>query len=309
MSGKKLRIPWWGIAAGLFLLIIVYAFFVLWVGKDAYIQALLQVPIQALAVGLVLSSVNFLLRFFRWQWFLQAAYVPIPLGFSAWIFLAGLAFTMTPGKVGEVVKSVFCYDFGVPYKTTFAIVWLERLFDLLSVAALFSLGLFFLGVFWWKLACIVWVFLLGVLWVVHTHLGRKWVLRMLPRRWAPMEQWFSELDRIGTRRLLPAAMILSLVGWLCEGVAFWWILRNLSVPVGLGFAQSAYFAATLAGVFFPGGVGGTEGTLVWALSKVATVPASLAAVTAVRAVTLGWATCLGSIAAAGLFWRRRKEVS
>lgn len=306
MTYPDLRGKLWGLAAGMLAAVAVYVVLALWAGKSAYIEAITRVSLLALAAGAALSSVNFLLRFLRWHLFLRAAGAFVPLRYSAWIFLSGLAFTITPGKAGEAVKSVFCRDFGVPYGTTLAIVWLERLFDLLAVAALFSLGMFTLGASGWQLGAVVWAALLGIMGAVHTDSGRRATLRLLRRWQKPLSGWFSELDRIGARRLWVPVFLLSAAGWMCEGVAFWWILRNLSVPVGPGFAQSAYFAATLAGVFFPGGIGGTEGALVWALSGMAAAPVVAAAVTAIRAVTLGWATLTGLAAASWLLLRRQK---
>ncbi len=305
-SGQARRLLW-GMASGALLAVAAYAAMAWWAGRGAYLSALSAIPAEALLAGLALSSVNFLLRFVRWHFFLRAAQAPLPAGWSLWIFISGLAFTITPGKAGEAVKTVFCNRFGVPHRTTLAAVWLERLFDLLAVALLFSMGLFLLGASWAKLAILVWGGIAALAWMAHAPSGRRFILRLLARWQAPLEGWFAEMDRMATRRRLVPVLLLSAAGWLCEGIAFWWILRNLSVPAGLAFSQSAYFAATLAGVFFPGGLGGTEGALAWALSARAGAAVTGAAVTAIRAVTLGWATAVGLVAAVFLLLRLRKD--
>ena len=56
------------------------------------------------ALGLALA--NYVIRFVRWQMYLRyAAASRCPLGSSALVFGAGLSLSITPAKLGELVKS------------------------------------------------------------------------------------------------------------------------------------------------------------------------------------------------------------
>ena len=96
----------------------------------------------ATAVGaLSLAAINYLLRFVKWELYLRRLGVRIPIGDSFGIFLSGFSLTVTPGKVGEVLKSYLLREtHGVPMARTAPIVVAERLTDLVALAALALVG-------------------------------------------------------------------------------------------------------------------------------------------------------------------------
>ena len=59
----------------------------------------------ALGAALALALANYAIRFARWALYLRHQAVRIPLRTSALVFGAGLSLSITPGKVGELVKS------------------------------------------------------------------------------------------------------------------------------------------------------------------------------------------------------------
>ena len=80
-----------------------------------------------------LSSLNIVVRFIRWQNYLAALGHPIAWFRSLQYFLAGFAFTITPAKAGEAVRSLYLKDEGVRYTNSLAALFVERLTDLLAV--------------------------------------------------------------------------------------------------------------------------------------------------------------------------------
>ena len=56
-------------------------------------------------LALALTALNYLLRFFRWQRYLAKVGIEVPAGRSLSIFVAGLTMTVTPAKLGELLKS------------------------------------------------------------------------------------------------------------------------------------------------------------------------------------------------------------
>ena len=51
------------------------------------------------------------------------------------IYLAAFALTLTPGKAGETVRSVYLYPYGVSYPKSIGAFIAERLLDLVAVGA------------------------------------------------------------------------------------------------------------------------------------------------------------------------------
>ena len=53
------------------------------------------------------SSPSYVVRFFRWTYYLRVLKVSVPTGINAAIFMSGLSMTISPGKLGEMLKCVF----------------------------------------------------------------------------------------------------------------------------------------------------------------------------------------------------------
>ena len=109
---------------------------------DATIDEIGDLPVLYLFGALGLASANYLLRFFRWAFYLRVLKISVPTGLSAVVFLSGLAMSITPGKAGELVK---CYWLqsrsGVPISRSAPVVVMERLTDVISVIILGFTGI------------------------------------------------------------------------------------------------------------------------------------------------------------------------
>ncbi len=92
---------------------------------------------------LLFTLFNYLLRFYKWDTYLRlVGATGVSKRDSAMIFLSGMAMAMTPGKVGEIVKSYLLKQVrGTPIATSAPIVMAERLTDGLAMLVLASVGL------------------------------------------------------------------------------------------------------------------------------------------------------------------------
>ena len=82
-----------------------YVGFAAYSGFHKVVDALEHYAWATAAGALCLAAINYLLRFFKWELYLRRLGVRIPIGDSFGIFLSGFSLTVTPGKVGEVLKS------------------------------------------------------------------------------------------------------------------------------------------------------------------------------------------------------------
>src|SRR5262249_51363711 len=97
-------------------------------------QRLWDFPLSLWLGALALASLNYAFRFVRWEYYLRLLSVRVARLPSFGIFLSGFALTVTPGKVGEVLKSFLLKEaYDVPVARTAPIVIAERLTDLLSL--------------------------------------------------------------------------------------------------------------------------------------------------------------------------------
>lgn len=279
-----------------------YLVFSLWAGWGGVQQALGTVSLWG-GLGLLLMSLgNYLLRFVRWQMYLRVLGHPMPWLWSLRIYLAGFALTTTPGKAGEALRSVLLKPWHIPYTQSMAALLSERLSDLLAILVLTLWGLSLYPEAQSMAVLGIIGVGLGLFVLIHPSLMGQ-LLRYLPTDGSRLFCWIRHgLSVIGAAqachrlRILWKASVLSLLAWLLEAVALYWILHWMGAVQPLGFVVLVYALSVLAGVvsFMPGGLGGMEavmtGLLLW---KGVPEGATVATVILIRLVTLWFAVILG----------------
>ena len=258
-------------------------------------------PVPFLLGSLGLAALNYGVRFLRWAYYLRVLGIGVSLPVSVLVFLSGLAMSVTPGKMGELLKSFLLRDrTGVPVSTSAPVVVMERVTDVVSVTLLCLTVLALLPLLVSSLLAVI--LLAGVVLmflIASSHSDRLLALPII-RRWKPELQSSREgLRSLMLPRPLAVAVFLGILAWLSEGVALWLIMRGLGAEVSLIRALPIYAAATLVGAIttLPGGLVGTEGTMVALLQQAGiTRGAASAGTLLVRLVTLWFAVLVGLIA-------------
>ncbi|MBC7973949.1 MAG: flippase-like domain-containing protein, partial [Myxococcales bacterium] len=101
----------------------------------------------AFIAALALAAANYAIRFLRWQLYLRHQSVSVPWGSSALVFGAGLSLSITPGKLGELVKSYLLRELhDIPATRTAPIVVAERVSDLIALLLLAVGGVWAYGI-------------------------------------------------------------------------------------------------------------------------------------------------------------------
>ncbi|MBK6744556.1 MAG: flippase-like domain-containing protein [Hydrogenophilales bacterium] len=280
-----------------------YFLFALWGGWRDVVAAIGAVGAGGVVVALLLSLVNYGLRFTRWQLYLRRLGLELAWQPSLRIYLTGFALTTTPGKAGEMLRGLFLKQHGLSYSRGVAAFVSERLSDLLAIVLLTLLGLSVLPNGQSFIGIGAAVVIGGVLVMVYggtrpnpqleIHTGR------LARGIRHVREMLNEARLCHSPRLLVISTLLSLIAWSAEAWAFYLILSWIGFETALAFAFSVYALAMLAGAlsFLPGGLGGAEavmtGLLIWAGMD---SPQAIAATVITRLATLWFAVLLGIIA-------------
>ena len=63
-----------------------------------------RMDLRFLPLILLLAPLNYLLRFVKWNYYLRIAHLSPQPQMNRYIFLSGLSMTITPGKLGELLK-------------------------------------------------------------------------------------------------------------------------------------------------------------------------------------------------------------
>lgn len=274
--------------------------------QGAELLPLLRSLWPQIGLGLLLVLLGYGIRYGRWRLLLHALQQHPPVGADARIWMGSFAFTATPGKGGEAVRSLLLkQECQVPVPPTLTALVVERLTDGTAVLLLLLINLPLL--LRWKVPLAVPISLgvvavLGGWLLLSTPWAKDWLKRsakrLLPRKWAGAgNDSLVALRQLLQPGLLLQATVIGALAWSLEGVSLWLLLRGMGIEaVGIGGATIAHTAAGLLGALtlLPGGLGSTEaGTVgLLALQGVAVAPATPATLL-IRLMTLWFATALG----------------
>lgn len=301
-------------ALGLAVAVVAYTLWVLWADVEGLRAAWARLPAHLLVASCCLSFANYIVRFARWQLYLRWLGLSLPARASFRIHLAGLALTVSPGKMGEAVKSwLLLRRTGAPVATTAPIVVAERATDLLGFLVLLAAcGAGAVdGAEWiaWTTSALV-ALLLVALWCRPLQ---EAVLERAARRPALAGAAVALRGSLEASRTLlsPARLalptLLAAAGWSLECLGFH-LLASTFAPLELAQTTAIFALGALAGaVAFvaPGGVGVTEASMTAllghryaALGVAGASGAAAAATLAARLCTLWFAVAIGWIALA-----------
>jgi uncharacterized protein (TIRG00374 family) len=266
----------------------------------------------------ILSVANYGFRILRWRWYLARLGHPLPLRFAGMTFLAGFAYTLSPGKVGEMIRARYYVPLGIPLSRVAAAFFAERLLDVVAMAALAALLIASLPTY--RNAIFIVAALVTILLTLFSVLPWQAITlkcealrlpRLARKGLAGVTSTFA-----ATRPLLqPIALIigfaLGLLAWGFEGMGLA-VLAGISPVAHLDLlpAVGIYAVAVLAGAisFLPGGLGSTEAVMTTLLvAHGFSVGDAVFVTLACRLVTLWLAVLLGWVAV--LFLRQRSLAS
>lgn len=268
--------------------------------KDAARAVATLGPIK-LAMLSGLALIHYLVRAARWQVMVHTGGVRLPLMTNALYFFGGFSMIATPGRVGELIRLRWLMRAsGKSFGQVLPIAFADRAIELASIVGLIALALVATdlesGAVWWILA-------IGVAVSYLACQPEKLVLVLKPILMAWRPDFFLKIHRL-TDRLEPfmrpqiflPVLLVGMIGWAFEGLAFWLLLNWLGASITLPAAAAIFLIAVLSGALsgLPGGLGGTEATSV-ALLLLQGVPLEIAilATAIIRIATLWFAVAIG----------------
>jgi uncharacterized membrane protein YbhN (UPF0104 family) len=240
-------------------------------------------------LALALTALNYLVRFWRWQRYVAQVDIAVPAGRSFGIFVAGLTMTITPAKLGELLKSgLLKRSFAVPVRRSAPVVLAERVTDATGVVVLAVAG----GAAtqsWPPLAIALVAVAVAVVLVRSPLLERFTSLGEAP----------AAARALLATPLLIGMTLLSALSWLFECLAAYVCVRGLGLDLSFPDTIVVFTLGSLAGAlsFLPGGLGVAEASMTGLIRALGdTSKASAAAATVlIRLATLWFAVALGLV--------------
>lgn len=221
--------------------------------------------------------------------------------------MSGLIMSITPAKLGEVLKSVLVKEIsGDPISKTAPIVFAERITDFLSLLVIAITGALVYG-YGGEITIITAAFFIFLIIIISNKKIAVPIIN-LSEKIPFMKKYIQHLhsayeSSYQLLKIKPLLMmtLLSLLSWGFECYGYYLILKNFSVEVSLLWASFSYSFSTIVGALsmLPGGLGLTEGSLTFLLIQ-KNVPLDVSVTTTfiIRVVTLWFAVLVGIVSLA-----------
>lgn len=294
-------------AAGL-----IYLLFSLYTDFDKVLKTFSQFNWLLLPLLLSLSFANYVTRFLKWDFYLKLLKVNIKKIDSFSVFMSGLIMSVTPGKMGELLKAYLVKQIsGEPISKTAPIIFAERITDFLSLIFIGLIGGYVYN-FGREIIIAVGIFFVIVtIALTNKNVGETFInflakIKLIKKYTEHAKSAYESSYQMLQLKPLFQMSLLSLVAWFFECLGYYLILTNFHVEISLLWASFSYAFATIVGAIsmLPAGLGVTEGSLTVLLQqKHYSLEIAFASTFLIRIVTLWFAVLVGIVSV--LFYQKR----
>ncbi len=300
------------IVVGIVIAAIVYLGFSIYVDFEKLIEAFSLFDFKFFPLVLLLSFFNYYLRFERWDYYLRVIDVKLPRKISFAIFLGGMIMSITPGKVGELLKSYLIKEYNqTSIHASAPVILVERLGDFVSLLFVAMLGAIYFD-FGREIVLVTLIifgaFLFGLSFkpfaepIIKFFAQLKYFQKISGKILVAYEHSYKLLRPIP----LFSMLLLAAVAWGFEGLGLYIILKVFQTEATFFWSLFVYSFSTIVGglLLVPGGIGPTEGSLTLLLVRT-NIPLNVAFVSTflIRVATLWFAILMGIL---GLIYFQKK---
>ncbi|MES2664224.1 MAG: lysylphosphatidylglycerol synthase transmembrane domain-containing protein [Pseudomonadota bacterium] len=282
--------------------IVGYGAWIVLTETDAIVASIKRLSPAVIIGVFALSLLNYALRFVRYHGYMKYLGDHVPIRKNILYYLAGFALTTTPGKAGESIRALYLHKHKVPVEHSFAVLFVERIQDLVAVLFLAMLALISLPQFHW----ILWTglgLITTLLIIIQVRSFPHYLERLGQARggWLLKVSQFTSMLFKRSQKLLEfrpllAGLIIGLLAWSAEAYGFILLIKDLGYDSPALFLAGIYAAAMLVGAisFLPGGLGSAEATMTLLLLGIGITHAdSVSATLICRIATLWFAVFIG----------------
>ncbi len=285
----------------------IYSIFLAFTDINLVYDQLSNFKVEFIPIILILIFTSWIVLFLRWVLLLKNYDVIIPLKDNFLIFFTGYAFAISPGKSGELIKSIILKEkFNVKRSTTVPIVLAERFYDIVGALIIALFGIVFLGTDFLPI-------LIGsavILGLIFTIVYSKFIFNLflnifskinfLSKFIEPIKDSQEILKTSTKGKIAITSILLTILYRLIESLGVFVILMAFDIDILHYLSVAAIYATSiiLGNIsLIPGGIGVTEVSLT-GLFSLQGIEVSIAVVLAIviRFFTLWYAVVVGFIA-------------
>jgi uncharacterized protein (TIRG00374 family) len=261
---------------------------------------------------LLLSLGNYLVRYIKWNYYISILNIDLHKKDSLMIFMSGLLMSVTPGKIGELLKAYLVKTVNkTPVSVTAPIIFAERATDFLSLTILALIGAYIYDYGRNAALIITIVILIGIFILTNRKLFDSIMkflskIKFVEKRIESIERLYHSTYTLLKIKPLIIAIIISVLSWGFECYGYYLVINNFNNTIDVSWSFFSYSFSTIVGAvsMLPGGLGVTEGSFLLMLTSKGLSANDAAATTFItRVATLWFAVIVGILAI--IFFQRR----
>ena len=284
----------------------IYAIFLFVSDYNIISEKISNFKINYLHLILFLVSASLVPLFIKWHFLLKNSEVDVPLTKSIAIFFSGVAFEITPGQIGALIKSqILKTSYNIPRTKTVPIVIVEKVYDLIGAILASVIGIIILGMEIYLIAIAISVLAFIFFFMYHKpaselFFNRITKLKFFSKHIENISGFYEIVQKSTNVRAATICILLALAYWFMVSAAAYYTLISFDVNI-LDYLKvlAIYSTSTLLGAisFIPAGIGITEGSIagLFTLNGIDVSTALILAVM-IRIFTLWYSVSVGFIA-------------
>ena len=284
----------------------IYAIFLFISDFSIISEKISNFKINYLPLILFFVSASWTPLFIKWHFLLKNCEIHVPLKKSIAVFFAGVAFEITPGQIGSLIKSqLLKTSSNIPRTKTVPIIVAEKVYDLIGAILASIIGIIILGMDFYLIIIAILALAVIFFFMFYRPASEIFFKRITKTKFfSKYVDNMSEFHAIIQKSTnVKAATICILLG-----VTYWFIISSAAYYTLIAFdinvldyltVLAIYTTSILLGAisFVPAGIGVTEGSIagLFTLNGIDVSTALILSVM-IRVLTLWFSVSVGFIA-------------
>ena len=248
----------------------IYAIFLFVSDYNIISEKISNFKINYLPLILFFVSASWIPLIIKWHFLLKNSEVDVPLTKSIAVFFSGVAFEITPGQIGALIKSqILKTSYNIPRTKTVPIVIVEKVYDLIGAILASVIGIIILGMEIYLIAIAISVLAFIFFFMYYKpaselFFNRITKLKFFSKHIENISGFYEIVQKSTNVRAATICILLALAYWFMVSAAAYYTLISFDVNI-LDYLKvlAIYSTSTLLGAisFIPAGIGITEGSI------------------------------------------------
>ena len=283
----------------------IYAVFLFVSDYNIISEKISNFKINYLPLILFFVSVSWIPLIIKWHLLLKNCEIDIPLKKSILVFFSGVAFEITPGQVGSLIKAqILKTSSNIPRTKTVPIIAVEKVYDLISAILASIIGIIILGIEPYLIVIAILVLSVIFFFIYYRPASEIFFERITKTKFFSkyidnLSEFHAIFQKSTNVKIATICILLGITYWFIISTAAYYILLAFDINV-LDYLTvlAIYTTSILLGAisFIPAGIGITEGTITGLLTlNGIDVSTALILSVMIRVLTLWYSVGVGFI--------------